>query len=92
MDIILITGIILSFFQDGQPAQTRLCSFQDKHLKELSIVMDGGAPIFIMVGLIQRVITAPLASFLHRQAPLVNKTGSPIPDGAACNFLSMRQM
>ena len=33
--------VVFPFLQDRQPAQTRLCSFEDEHLEEALVVVEG---------------------------------------------------
>jgi hypothetical protein len=58
-------SVILPFSQDGQPTQPCLRAFQNEHLKEFTIIMEGDTPIFIVVAYVKRICTAPFTSLLH---------------------------
>ena len=48
--------------QDGGPGQARLGAFQAEHLEEPPFVMDGSAPLLIVVGDHERVVARPAAA------------------------------
>ncbi len=56
--------VVLALSQDRQPAQSRLGALQDEHLEKAKIVMEGYAPLMVMVVDIDRIVCAPLASVL----------------------------
>jgi len=60
-------AIAVALFQDGGPTQPGLSALQDQHLEQEPVIMDGDAPIVVMIGDIERVAARPFASSLgHR--------------------------
>ena len=58
----LPVGLALS--QDRDPAQAGLRAFENQHLEEMTVVVRGDAPFFIVVRDIQRIAAGPCAT-LH---------------------------
>ena len=50
IEVIECRSIIRSFFENRLPTQPRLCAFEGKKFKQIAIVMDGHAPLIIVVG------------------------------------------
>jgi hypothetical protein len=57
--------VILSFAQDGHPAQHGLGTVQDQVLEQAALVVFRQAPFFIMVFLHQRVVSGPFTADCH---------------------------
>ncbi len=58
-------SVTVPFFQNGRPGEPRLRSFENKKLKELSVVMNRNTPFMIMIGLLQLALIGPFTTF-HR--------------------------
>ncbi len=50
--------------QDGEPAQARLRALQTQHFEQMTVIMDGHAPLGIMIGDVERIRGAPRAAQL----------------------------
>ena len=53
---------VFAFFEDGEPTQSALETFQAKFLEQAAIVSHRSAPLVIVIGLIDRRIRAPPAA------------------------------
>ncbi len=48
--------------EDGQPAQSRLCTLQDKELEMSPVIVDGHAPLMVVVRDEARISSSPAAA------------------------------
>lgn len=62
-------SITLPAVQHGAPRQSRLGTFQDEKLEMDAVVVDGRAPLQVVVGLHERIITNPRAALAHVSLP-----------------------
>ena len=51
--------------QHRDPAQSGLRSLEDQQFEQLAIIVDGNAPLLVVIGDVQRVGTAPGAAVGH---------------------------
>ena len=58
-------SVMLTLLQDGDPGESSLRAFEDELFEELSVVTHGYAPFVIMIGDIQRIVSAPEATRLR---------------------------
>ena len=58
-------SVMLTFLQDGDPGEPGLRALEDELLEEQSVVADGHAPFVVVIGDIQRIISAPEAAWLR---------------------------
>ena len=58
-------SVMLTLLQDGDPGESSLRAFEDELFEELSVVADGHAPLVVVVGDIERIVSAPEAAWLR---------------------------
>lgn len=52
-----------AFFEDGDPGETGLGTFEDEHFEEFSFIVEGAAPLIVMVVEVEGVFCYPFAAF-----------------------------
>lgn len=57
--------VACTLLQDQGPAQAALHAFEGQHLKQLALIVDGHAPLMIMLIGIVRAGISPGTSFQH---------------------------
>jgi hypothetical protein len=53
IEVVKGSPVILALLQNGDPAQARLCTFEDKELEEQSVVVHRYTPFMVMVRPVQ---------------------------------------
>jgi hypothetical protein len=59
VEIVKSLPVCIPFPQNRNPAQSGLCAFENQLLKEMAVVVHRHAPFFIMILLIERIISGP---------------------------------
>ena len=65
LEIIECLAVVLTFVQDGLPAQPRLGVIEHEQLEQLTIIMDRRAPFVVVVFDHKLIVAGPFATFFH---------------------------
>src|SRR5204863_1177639 len=68
-------AIPIALAEDRQPAQTGLGALQGQHLEEVAVVVDGDAPLLVVIRQVQRIVGGPAAADGHASPPARDRTG-----------------
>lgn len=69
VEVVESAAVIFALLQDGVPTQARLRAFENEELKKRSVIVDGAAPLFVVVANSKFVLgpeAAPFQVIHHR--------------------------